>query len=877
MPKRSGARRSKHDRDARAKRAEEWSNTRGGDPRTSWKPQEFANPRMEAFFKAQGFVGDGEWDQFLDALRSPLPACFRINMGYAFHEVLKEELNSYAGTIVKLDEGTEVQPVQQLNWVSTGNAYKLGADKRTIRKSEDLKMKKLHDWLMKNTDNGNITRQEAVSMVPPLALDVQPHHLVLDMCAAPGSKTTQMMEIIDQSLIASPGGEHNNGLVVANDADTDRSYMLVHQTRRMNSPLLVICTHKGQNIPKFRVPTSPSPSGMSHGYFDRVLADVPCSGDGTLRKNPMIWTRWTTGNAITLHPLQLMIARRGFQLLKPGGLMVYSTCSMMPYEDEAVVAELLRETKGTANELELVDAREFLPLFKARAGLSTWHVLDDHRIHKESEKKRAKERKEKQRETQAAETETKEDAGGKEEVEDEEAAADGKMDEANDGEPEQSAKKLNEEKEAKERVAVDDAGVQVCIDMGMAYYSSHAEVPEHQRSKIRKSMFPPTAEEAQWMHLEKCLRCVPHDEDTGGFFVATLRKKERGAGAGAVDAETKIETGAEEKENAKTEEGAQEGGEEEEEQQDVASATKKKRVDGGGEGEAPVAQPTQVAVSAKQSMVDYIAWDPSSFDALQKQFGFVGPITSGAFFTRHDPTSHRGPRKGGKNKHQPLPEDGKPKSIFFLPKPARDLLSACDLKIVSAGTKAFEKHPVKGSDIDYRLAQDGINILAPYITKRKVEVSAQDICNLLEGGLVGFSTLSTGFKEALDGISTGSMVVQYSFKPADRVPVTAPASGEGEGEGEGGGAGKDAAGSSGSLGRATAAQEERVAKRPFYLVCFKGATRALNVMCGKNDMDSMKHQLQSLGVLRPKIKVDKEKEGVFTLPPREQDKEQEQE
>ena len=194
MPKRSGTRRSKHDRDSRAKRAEEWKNTRGGDPRTSWIPQDFTNLRMEAFFRAQNFVGEDEWDKFLGALRSPLPACFRINTGYAFHEVLKDELNSYAGTSVKLDENKEVQPVQQLTWVSAGNAYKLGADKRTIRKSDDLK--RLHEWLMKNTDNGNITRQEAVSMVPPLALDVQPHHLVLDMCAAPGSKTTQMMEII---------------------------------------------------------------------------------------------------------------------------------------------------------------------------------------------------------------------------------------------------------------------------------------------------------------------------------------------------------------------------------------------------------------------------------------------------------------------------------------------------------------------------------------------------------------------------------------------------------------------------------------------------------------------------------------------------------
>ena len=55
------------------------------------------------------------------------------------------------------------------------------------------------------------------------------------------------------------------------------------------------------------------------------------SGDGTLRKSPHIWTKWNTGSGVDLHPLQLMIARRGAELLRPGGLMVYSTCSMSPY------------------------------------------------------------------------------------------------------------------------------------------------------------------------------------------------------------------------------------------------------------------------------------------------------------------------------------------------------------------------------------------------------------------------------------------------------------------------------------------------------------------------------------------------------------------
>lgn len=125
-----------------------------------------------------------------------------------------------------------------------------------------------------HTDNGNITRQEAVSMVPPLALDVQPHHYCLDMCAAPGSKTSQLLEVVNRSL--ADEDERRHGLVVANDADTDRAYMLVHQCRRINSPLLVVTTHKGQLFPS----TYPQHQKDGQLLFDRVLCDVPCSGQG---------------------------------------------------------------------------------------------------------------------------------------------------------------------------------------------------------------------------------------------------------------------------------------------------------------------------------------------------------------------------------------------------------------------------------------------------------------------------------------------------------------------------------------------------------------------------------------------------------------------
>lgn len=80
--------------------------------------------------------------------------------------------------------------------------------------------------------------------------------------------------------------------------------------------------------------------------FDRILCDVPCSGDGTIRKAPNIAKTWAPKTGMSLHGLQLAIAERGLQLLTVGGLMVYSTCALNPMEDEAIVATLLERHAG---------------------------------------------------------------------------------------------------------------------------------------------------------------------------------------------------------------------------------------------------------------------------------------------------------------------------------------------------------------------------------------------------------------------------------------------------------------------------------------------------------------------------------------------------
>jgi multisite-specific tRNA:(cytosine-C5)-methyltransferase len=80
--------------------------------------------------------------------------------------------------------------------------------------------------------------------------------------------------------------------------------------------------------------------------FDRILCDVPCSGDGTMRKNLGIWKTWQPMDGNGLHGLQLRILQRAMKMLAPQGRIVYSTCSLNPVENEAVVAGALRSNPG---------------------------------------------------------------------------------------------------------------------------------------------------------------------------------------------------------------------------------------------------------------------------------------------------------------------------------------------------------------------------------------------------------------------------------------------------------------------------------------------------------------------------------------------------
>ena len=104
------------------------------------------------------------------------------------------------------------------------------------------------------------------------------------MCAAPGSKTGALLEMIGNPTYE--GSQEPTGFVVANDSDCKRAYTMVNKLRRLNSPALFVTTEDAQRWPLLRSKKHSSlEEQATEGVFDRVLCDVPCSGDGTVRKN----------------------------------------------------------------------------------------------------------------------------------------------------------------------------------------------------------------------------------------------------------------------------------------------------------------------------------------------------------------------------------------------------------------------------------------------------------------------------------------------------------------------------------------------------------------------------------------------------------------
>ena len=170
--------------------------------------------------------------------------------------------------------------------------------------------------------------QEPSAMAPAALLPVSPGDRVLDLCAAPGGKATQ--------LGAKLRGE---GLLLANEISASRAKALVKNIELFGIPNAFVSN---------AVPARLEP--FFRGYFDKVLVDAPCSGEGMFRKDPDAAKAWYPDKVKECAAIQKDIVLRAADLLREGGMMVYSTCTFSPEENELVVARLLKERP----EMELI-------------------------------------------------------------------------------------------------------------------------------------------------------------------------------------------------------------------------------------------------------------------------------------------------------------------------------------------------------------------------------------------------------------------------------------------------------------------------------------------------------------------------------------------
>ncbi|WP_048148920.1 tRNA (cytosine(49)-C(5))-methyltransferase [Palaeococcus ferrophilus] len=239
-------------------------------------------------------------DEFWEFTLRPLRQSIRINTLKAPLEIVK----------ARLEEEYELEPIP---WVREGffiNTRDFGT--------------------MVEYSLGLVFPQEASSMIPPVVLEPREGELILDMAAAPGAKTTQIAQYM-----------RNTGCLVANDMKKWRANILLANLNRFGVLNAIVTVKDGFHFGRFE------------GKFDRVLLDAPCSSVGMVRKRFKFLTDWRLRKVITYSNIQKKLIRAAYRALKPGGVLVYSTCTIDPLENEGVVDYLLRKTDARLERIDL--------------------------------------------------------------------------------------------------------------------------------------------------------------------------------------------------------------------------------------------------------------------------------------------------------------------------------------------------------------------------------------------------------------------------------------------------------------------------------------------------------------------------------------------
>lgn len=190
--------------------------------------------------------------------------------------------------------------------------------------------------------------QDISSMLPVIVLQPSPKETILDLAAAPGSKSTQIASEME-----------NTGTLITNDLSIGRIKILSANLEKCGVKNTIITRESGAVLCK-----KLERQGMK---FDKILLDAPCSGEGTIIENPKTLKMWSMNTVKRLSGLQKKLIKSAIKILKEGGEIVYSTCTHSPEENEEVIDYIIR------NNLNLKTEKISLPQeFKSREGVTEW-------------------------------------------------------------------------------------------------------------------------------------------------------------------------------------------------------------------------------------------------------------------------------------------------------------------------------------------------------------------------------------------------------------------------------------------------------------------------------------------------------------------------
>lgn len=207
-------------------------------------------------------------------------------------------------------------------------------DALVIKNADEKKLQKLDIY-----EKGYIYIQSLSSMVPPIALNPIPGEKVLDLTAAPGSKTTELAALMK-----------NEGYILANELDKIRCERLKYNVEKQGAKIIEVVNRRGEKV-----------GDKYSEYFDKVLLDTPCSGEGRFVVGRLATYRdWSPKTVKELSKLQKKLFESAYKALKPNGIMVYSTCTLNEEENELILDWALKnfDIKLVDIDVEIKDAQK---------------------------------------------------------------------------------------------------------------------------------------------------------------------------------------------------------------------------------------------------------------------------------------------------------------------------------------------------------------------------------------------------------------------------------------------------------------------------------------------------------------------------------------